>query len=198
MMRSILFTTVLLAFVAVGSAFAIPCGIGGVTGAVDCQDGLLGSNNDFPAPDVVNAQTFFTFTDWEYLQKVEAPDGDGGTAVTETNLDYGWTVTPDGGWATSSGTWAFSTDVWNDFNDVMIVLKDGNIDNVYFSGYLLSSFIQPTAGLWNTGGRDISHLTLYARGGDEPPPIPEPGTIFLVAAGLAGIYGFRRKLNPTA
>ncbi len=171
------------------NAFAIPCDTGGVSGSVDCQNGA--DNNDKIPGNVavtVNDENFFGFSNWIYLQKDEE-------GSIDTNINAGWTITPeDGSWADDAGTWSFLSSVWDTFTDVMIVVKGGNHKGVFFSGYLLDNVLEPTSGTWDTGGRDVSHLTLYAREGDNP-PIPEPTTIILLGSGLIGLACFRRKLK---
>jgi hypothetical protein len=185
-----------LSFVAIfvlglsGIAFAVPCSQGGVYGMINCQDGM--DNNDkVSMPLTVNTENFFGFDDWQYLQKYDIDDG------LETILDYGWTVTGSG----QTGIWTFDSSVWADFSDVMIVVKNGRNSptNVYFSGYLLGlvNDIMPVTGSWDTGDKDLSHLTLYARatgnGDNGTPPVPEPGTILLLGTGLVGLVLLRRK-----
>lgn len=168
-----------------GNAFAVPCSLGSVSGSVKCQDGL--ANNDQFNPLTVNTEKFFGYDDWIWLEK----DDEG---TKETNFNAEWTVTPDGGWASDTGEWSFSSLVWTTFEDVMIVVKNGNnTDNdieTYFSGYLLDNVLQPTSGTWDTGDKDLSHLTLYARG---ETPIPEPGTLLLLGTGLMGVAALGRK-----
>ena len=191
-----LFFTMVLLVTFTCNLYALPCFQGSVSGSVLCQDGL--GNNDFiDEPMAVNAQEFFGYDDWIWLEKYEAPDGDG-PGVSLINFDYGWTVTPDDGWADSSGDWSFNSSVWDDFEDVMIVLKSGNTIiteviteiSAYFSGYLLDNEGMPCSGTWDTGDKDISHLTLYARG---PAPVPEPSTLLLLGAGITGLAFYRRK-----
>lgn len=172
-------------------AQAIPCAAGSVTPpspSAPCQDGL--NNNDFVSdPLTVNTENFFGFNDWIYLEKQNA---DGGTL--ETNVDVGWTVMPTTSWPSKTGTWEFDAAVWDTYEDVMIVLKSGNSSGTFFSGYLLDNVAMDIAGFWDTGAKDISHLSIYARG-DTPSggTIPEPATTALIAAGLLLAARQRRK-----
>lgn len=169
---------------------AIPCSAGSVTPpspSAPCQDGL--DNNDFVSnPLTVNTENFFGFNDWVYLEKQNA---DGGSL--ETMVDVGWTVMPTTSWPSDTGTWSFNASVWDTYEDVMIVLKSGNNNGTFFSGYLLDNVAMDIAGFWDTGDKDISHLSIYARG-DAPPmggDVPEPATVALIAAGL--LLGARRR-----
>lgn len=182
---------VVLALAAVG-AQAIPCSAGSVTPpspSAPCQDGI--DNNDFVSnPLTVNTENFFGFNDWVYLEKQNA---DGG--ALETNIDVGWTVMPTGGnWPSDTGSWSFNASTWDTYEDVMIVLKSGNNNGTFFSGYLLDNVAMDIAGFWDTGDKDISHLSIYARGDGDGPSggtVPEPATLGLIATGL--LLGARRK-----
>ncbi len=186
---ALILTAVTLSFN--NTAFAIPCGSGGVSGSVSCQDGI-GKNDKTPGgvAVTVNNESFFGFSDWLFLQK----DNEGSL---ETNISTDWTITPeDGGWADDKGDWSFLSNVWDNYTDVMIVLKGGNHNGVYFSGYLLDNELEPINSTWDTGGRDVSHLTLYARNQNQPPdspPIPEPGILLMLGSGFFVFYGFRKK-----
>lgn len=192
MKKMVTLTAALMLMVAsLGVAWAIPCGAGDVSGATACQNGI--GNNDFLSdPLAVNAQSFFGFTDWAYLQKQNTPGS------LETNINYGLTVSPLTG--TQTGTWSFNPALWDGYTDVMILLKSGknkvNGVDYFFSGYLLDKVLMPTSGTWDTGDKDLSHLTLYARllkPDNPPPPVPEPGTLLLLGSGLAGVAWYVRK-----
>ncbi len=166
------------------NAFAVPCSQGDVSDKIGCQNGT--TNNDFVSgPLTVNTNNFFGFNDWKYLEKADVDD-EKGTIEYETISDVDWIVSPDDAWPDSTGTWFFSSSVWSTFEDVMIVVKTGPA----FSGYLMNNSLQYTSGTWDSGAKDLSHLTLYARG---ETPIPEPGTLLLLGAGLMGIAALGSK-----
>ena len=170
----------LVLLMTMGAVHAVPCSQGSVSGSVSCQDGT--ANNDFLTnPLEVNVETFFGFNDWVFLQKQNTP------GILETGIDVGLVVAPTTG--TQTGTWEFGNAVWPNYEDVMIVLKTGNNQPVFFSGYLLDNVLMPTAGTWDTGDKDLSHLTLYARGAASG---PEPTTAALLLLGLIGA-GLSRK-----
>ncbi len=62
----------LLLFGFSGTASAVPCDAGYVSGSSECQNG--DGNNDFPAPVMVNDQAFFGYDDWVYLNKYDIDD----------------------------------------------------------------------------------------------------------------------------
>jgi len=179
------------------SASAIPCYQGGVSDSVACQDGT--TNNDQLKPLEVNLQSFHGFSDWVFLGK----DEEGVTTPGFEPLDPNLVVTGDPNFPDDNGTWSFDSAVWSAYEDVMIVLKAGSLSSGGplgaggFAGYLLDNTLmpKPTSGTWATGmpGRDISHLSLYARGtGGTTTDMPEPTGAVLMLLGLTG-FALRRR-----
>lgn len=120
---------------------------------------------------------FFGFSDWtEAVAKQDLPDGAG-----------------------QSGNWSIPS--YDSTATYMIVFKDGSLTNLI--GFTLISGI--SSGTWTSpftdppfagvsGTKDVSHFTIFKRGGDEPPPdISEPATLGLLGLGLLGIAIMRRR-----
>jgi hypothetical protein len=150
-------------------------------------------------PMTVNAEGFFGFSDWLYLDK-DDPAGNGQT-----------------------GTWMLNNNEWYDFMNIMLVFKDG--DGTTLLGFLITPTF--TSGDWNSPFtaayefpnlcvhhnatrnkpayddcskvKDVSHISYYARGEreHEPPPPPvdvtEPGPTALMILGLCGLMLVRRQ-----
>lgn len=173
------------------------CSTDDLTTSVACLDGILNDNND-DASYLNAAPGYFGSTDWVFLQKIEYIQG-GGQDNTAGGFDVGLDLDPDN--AASSGTWAFTNSPWGDYDNIVIVLKDGGIppgpgDKTYWFAYLLENGI--TNGDWSyPEGRELSHISVYGQGdgsgsggGD---PIPEPGTMLLLGTGLLGLAGVGRR-----
>ena len=156
-----------------------------------CQLGT--NNNDSQAQ--VNADNLFGFGDWVF----DARDNDLNGVDTGTN-SVGFSLL--GGLI--SGTWSVNATAFSIFTDIMIVFKSGSGMPGVFVGYLLNS----TSGSYmspfiNTNPdpyklKQISHVSLYARGSgtpptSPPPSVPEPGTLALYGLGLAGLGVMRRR-----
>jgi len=173
-----------LLFVLTGNlyAFSIP----GAANSVDYLNSVNGFNNN-DSVGLLNADDIFGFNDWVKIQKYEV---DGGLEMPQA-YDYGLTVSADPAeikdliWKT--GTWSFDRGLWADYSDVMIVLKAARD----FTAFLLSSDV--SSGTWSSPDHALSHLTVYARG--DSAPVPEPSTLLLLGAGIAGLAVYRRKKN---
>lgn len=170
-----------------GNASAIPCSAGYVDGSpnginnggYNCQNGGTGDNND-SASDLPG---FFGLTGWEHLQQEDTPGG------LITTVDIGLQVSPDNN--APNGTWQFNDSVWANYSDIVIVLKDGRTpENIYWSAYHVTT--GDTSGDWNTGGRGLSHLTVY---GIREEQVPEPTSLALLGMGLASLGLMRRRLR---
>lgn len=143
-----LLSTVFSMALAVGfnkAAYAVPCNQGSVSGSSNCQNG--GGNNDqLNSPLTVNAQVFFGFDDWVYLQK----DNEG-TLETATGMDFGLTVTPyNDSWSASTGLWEFSSTLWDTYSNAMIVIKNGNNEGVFSPDTLLTVMLAVGHGILAT------------------------------------------------
>ncbi len=90
-----------------------------------------------------------------------------------------------------AGTWSIDEGFLLNFDAFMIVIKAGN----EFAAYLFDN-MSADDGTWLTfNGKDLSHLSLYARGegGGGESPVPEPGAFGLLGLGLLGAAAARRR-----
>ena len=156
-----------------------------VTGTSSCEYSDT-ATQDFLETDpiTVNAEGFFGFEDWSFVGKIgDDPEGE--------------FLTGDG--EGLSGEWSVDSAAFDMFSDLMLVFKSGN--NTTLVGYLLdaasgtwtSPFENPPFDIRNT--RDVSHISLYGRMKDAPPPepVPEPATAAALGVLALGAFGALKK-----
>ncbi len=162
-----------------------------VTGSNACQYSDT-ANQDFlnTNPITVNAEAFFGITDWIYAGKHDIDEGQDelGTA------NIGLTINPDNN---QSGSWSINGDTWANWENVMLIFKDGNattlvgylLDGSSTSGTWLSPFENPPFDVRNT--RDVSHISAYVSG--ERVNVPEPAPVAMLAFGIVAAGLVRRR-----
>ena len=152
---------------------------GGGTAANGCQYLSPPDNSNTATLANINSAGgtgFFGFNDWT-------------TAVHKQDL-------PDG--AGASGSWSIPG--YDATATYMIVFKDGANTNLI--GFTLISGI--TSGTWTSpftdppfagvsGTKDVSHFTIFKRGGEPPNDVSGPATLGLLGLGLLGIAIMRRR-----
>lgn len=121
----------------------------------------------------------------------------GGLGLTWTHIDRDDAGNQsDGGFSftgTSSGSWTIS----GSSAPYIITLKDGSP----LSGDFLWFLVSGSTGTWQMYGtnginpKDVSHMDLFAAGGDGK--VPEPGILFLLGSALLGLGVLRRSTTRT-
>lgn len=155
------------------------CDTTDVLGSVDCTVGIAKQDSVNPKdPLTVNQEAFFGFSNWSFGGKI----GEGNYAGT-------------GDGKGQSGSWDLSSVFQNTWDDVMVVFKSGQ--GTTLTGFLLGDDVK--SGTWTSPfSKDVSHISVYYRTGDEVQPpvssVPEPATLMglgLVASGM--VMARRRK-----
>lgn len=179
-----------------------------------------GSNSDdchgvYTSNDTVSDVNSAWPTGWAELVKDDGP----GTATTGNYMGVDFTLEAEAG---TSGNWTLEW-VTNGLpglplNDVDIVaaIKAGDGFALYLfndldfitdpgsgSGTWEVAYNNSDLGKNNSNTPDLSHLTLYVRGGTTPDPdpdpepdpsaVPVPPTVWLFGTGIVGMLGFSRK-----
>jgi hypothetical protein len=183
-----------VAFAAGAASAGTVCSVSIANNVMPSSGCEVGStNNDNPLPGQVNADVMFGYTDWVYLAKDNDLNG------TDEG-PFPASLTVSGG--LQSGTWTINNPFFDDIFDYMIVLKGGVGNNTQpnYVGWLVTaqtgSYTTPFFNAMGGGAgnpKDISHLTLYARGTPQPSPVPVPAAALLLLTGAGALGGLRMK-----
>ena len=105
---------------------------------------------------------------------------------------------PQEGWLditgllSTSGTFTISASAWDTYSSLIIAFKSGEgVLDPDWAAFLLTPEV--LSGTWSiSGNQSLSHANLYGGdlNGEEPPVIPEPGSLMLLGSGL--LIGARR------
>ncbi len=137
----------------------------------------------------INGGVFGGITGWVFDAKYDVDNN----VVDEGPNNSNFQITGIPG---NSGNWSISPAT----NDALVIsLKT----NTFWSAYYFAAGNLVSSGTWNTlgvsvnngSGQDLSHGTIsfFSNGGNPPAQTPEPGTLFLMGSGLAGLGLWRWK-----
>lgn len=161
-----------------------------VTGSAGCEFSKI-SGNDSEA--VVNDEAFFG-GGWSFLVRDNNVDGVDTGVNSALKLVFTGGNDPD---SQMPGQYSFTADPTLEY---MLVFKGGNINNTLpgsVIGYLLTAslgtYISPLLNDNNLNPREISHISLYAREGDNSTVVPLPAAAWLLLTGLAGLGFIGRR-----
>jgi hypothetical protein len=162
---------------------------------------LNGDDNDVPQPGFVNTNEFFGFNDWLFSQKWKENE----TVVQLIDFEPAVDWEQGGTFSAAAGADTFL----NSLESLMFVFKSGqgtnlvsyliDVDELLLSGGTFNSpFVEPPFVFPGQGPRDISHISVYYRPGDDTPDppvpplaVPAPAPLALIGMGLLALFGRR-------
>ena len=179
---------------------SVPSIVNNVSGTSACTLGSTNNDKFNQNLEQVNVDAIFGFSDWQFLGKEDPPDA-GADNLSVLDLDI-----TSGGTATLAGSWSIVSNAFtNFFGEIMLVFVDGkDVPDVYVAYLLDATSGTFTSPFTNTTPdpdqpKEISHISLYARGQPgpvgAPAPVPLPAALPLLAGGLGllGLLGWRRR-----
>ena len=120
----------------------------------------------------------------------------GGLGLTWTHIDRDDAALQAGGGFSFTGTTSGNWTISGGSAHYIVTLKDGSPLQSSFLWFLVDG-LSGTWQMYGTNGnaKNVSHMDLFAAGGDNK--VPEPGILFLLGSALLGL-GFARRWTSRA